>query len=246
MAKAIPFTAQTLAHLKPRETDYDVYEAGSTGLFLRVRPSGTKSFRWDCRSRGKLITIGRFGDGTGGTITLAQARARLEQLKAKVAAGLDPEGVDGEERPRTVKQLCEVFYRESLLKRRKRPQEALVVLEQKIIPVIGSLPLSAVDTLAARRPTVKVVEAGFPARAAKVLQVTKQLFGFAAEHGFMPNNPAAPLKADSLGIVANKRDRWLTAEEIPELLRAVDSSPMEASVRLGLRFLFFTGLRTGE
>ena len=107
MAREMPFTARTLANLKPGAARYEVREAGRTGLRVRIEPSGRKSFRWHCTARGKVFTLGRFGDGAGGT-TLADARRLLETYRAKHEAGVDPEGVDRAERPRTVKDLAEL------------------------------------------------------------------------------------------------------------------------------------------
>jgi integrase len=251
------FTTRALEALRPGATPYEVRESGGedadghalrgTGLRLRVSPTGIKTFRWPCTTMRRVFTLGTLGDGTGGTITLSDARKRLAELKVKVAAGVDPDAtVDGSKRPRTVEDLCRVFYEESIKLRRKRPEEALAVLEQKIIPVIGRLPLVAVDTMQARRPVVEVVKAGYLVRAGAVLQVLKQLFRFAAANGYMDRNPAEPLRADDLGVARNQKRRDLSAEEIAAVWRALDASTMEPAVRLGLKLLFLTGLRTLE
>ncbi len=247
MARQIAFTARSLEALKPEAAAYEVREVGRTGLRLRVGPSGSKSFRWHHSAAGRVYTLGSFGDGTNGTLTLAAARTKLEEYRAKAKVGVDPEGtVEGKKRPQTVEDLCGVFYEECIKLRRKRPEEAKAVLDQKIVPILGRLPLLAVDTVQARRPVVAMVKAGHPVRAGKVLQVLKQLFNFAAANGFMPANPAAPLRADDLGVERNRGDRHLSAEEIPVVLKAIEASNMEQAVRLGLLFLFFSGLRTLE
>lgn len=300
MAKPIVFTARTLESLKPKPKLYDVREDGGasedgqkqrgSGLRLRVFPSGRKSFRW--AYTGGTKTLGNFGKGLPeepGTITLAQAHAQLAALKEKARHGIAPdahEDLGGAvvERPRTVEQLCAVFYEQSIKLRRKRPEEALATLNQKIVPVIGRLPLIAVDTVTARQPVVREVQAGHAVRAGTVLQVLKQLFNFAAANGYMDRNPAAPLRADDLGVVRNKADRHLSADEIPSVLHALDErlARLDASIalleqnpkarqrhaakcpegeserelgaklyaekatKLGIKFLFFTGLRTLE
>ncbi len=246
MGNQIPFTPRTLANLKPAGATYEVREAGRTGLRLRVAPTGTKSFRWVCTSRGRAYTLGRFGDGTGGTITLAGARAELARMKAKHEAGVDPDGLEGAERPKTVKALCDVFYNESIMLRRRRPEVVKDVIDREIVPTIGTLPLVAVDTLAARRVVTRTIQRGARSHAAKVLQTVKQLFNFAAANGFMPWNPAAPLRAADLGVIQNVGDRFLSADEIPAVLAAIDGSGMDPVVRLALRFVFYTGLRTHE
>lgn len=246
MAKDVPFTPRTLANLKPGAARYEVREAGRTGLRLRVEPSGVKSFRWPCTSLGKVFTLGRFGDGSAGTLTLADARRALDVHKAQHSAGLDPEGVDRAERPRTVKDLAGVWYRESILLRRRRPEEVEDVIDREIVPTIGRVPLVAVDALVAGRPVSRTVARGARVHAARVLQLTKQMFTFAAARGFVTTNPAASLRADDFGIVASSRDRHLSVDEIPLVLAGVEAGAIGPTLRHGLVLLFFAGLRTNE
>jgi len=228
----------------------EVAEAGRTGLRVRVGASGAVTFRWHCRTTSatsKVYSLGKFGDGTAGTLTLAAARAKLELYRTKVAAGLDPEAIsETEERPRTVKDLVALFYRDSIMARRKRPAEAKRILDTQIVPALGRLPLAAVDTLACRRPVQALVDDGSPRSAALALALLKQLLSFGCEIGMLDRNPAAPLKPSTFGIVANERKRWLTAEELPVLLRIIEGSDMDVFSKLGLKLLLYTGLRTSE
>lgn len=246
MAKEIPFTPRTLANLKPGPKRYEVREAGRTGLRVRIEPSGVKSFRWPCTSLGRVFSLGRFGDGSRGTITLADARRALDVYKAQHGAGIDPEGVARIERPRTVKDLAYVWYRESILLRRRRPKVVETVIEREIVPTIGRVPLVAVDALVAARPVSRAVERGARVHAARVLQLSKQMFGFAAARGFMPANPAASLRADDFEIVVSSRDRYLSADEIPLVLAGIEAGRIGPTLRHGLELLFFSGLRTNE
>jgi integrase len=246
MAREIPFTARTLANLKPTGERYEVREVGRTGLRARVGATGRVTFRWVCNKRKTVYTLGRFGDGAGGTITLADARAKLDTFKAKHEAGVDPTGPDLGERPKTVKDLCDLWYTQSIILRRRRPEIVKDVIDREIIPTIGSLPLIAVDTARVSTVVVRTVKRGARVHAGRVLQIVKQLFAFAAR-GYMPIDVAAPLRADDLGVLTvPPAGRHLSAPEIPPVLAAIDSTGMDPVVRLALRFVFFTGLRTHE
>ncbi|HEY3451674.1 MAG TPA: tyrosine-type recombinase/integrase [Myxococcales bacterium] len=248
--RQLVFTTRGLDALKPGASPYDVRASGGegrrgSGLRLRVAPSGTKTFRWV--NGGTTWTLGRYGDGTAGTITLADAGKKLAEYKTKVAAGIDPEGTaDGARRLRTVADLVDLFYRESIERRRKRPGEAKRILDTQIVPVLGRLPLAALDTVTCRRPVQQLVNDDSPRSAAIALALLKQLLNFGCEIGVLDRNPAAPLKPSTFGIVANERKRWLTADEIPAVLRAIDASDMDESCKLGLKLLLFAGLRTAE
>ncbi len=245
MAREIPFNPRTLANLKPGGSRYEVREVGRTGLRLRVEPSGVKSFRWPCTKAGKVFTLGRFGDGSGGTITLAEARSRLEVYRAQHEAGLEP-GSASAERPRTVKELADLWYSNSILLCRRRPEEVKDALDRDIIPSIGRVPLVAVDGIVASRPVSRVVGRGARVHAGRVLQLTKQMFGFAAARGFVTVNPAAPLRAKDFGIVPSSRDRYLLSDEIPLVLSGIEGGKIGPTLRHGLVLLFYTGLRTNE
>lgn len=251
--KMMVFTDRGLKALPVQGKPYEVREQGDnekrgTGLRLRVMPSGAMSFRWVGKGLEKSVyTLGRFGDGTNGTITLAEARKKLAAYRERVAHHLDPEGATSGERPKTVKALCEVFYKDSILPRRKRPEEAKDIIDREIVPTIGSLPLFAVDTGACKKVVAKVVGRGATTHAGKVLQLVKQIFRYAASCGYTATNPAASLIPDIIGVTKHTpRERFLAAEEIPLLWSAIDDSKMDPSVRLALRLLVFTGLRTNE
>ena len=91
------------------------------------------------------------------------------------------------------------------------------------------------------------VDGGAPAHAGKVLALTKQMFTYAESLGYIPQNPAASLKADNLGVKNNSRDRWLSADEIRTFLLALDQMPrMSESVKVAFKVLLLTGVRSGE
>lgn len=247
MADQIAFTTVSLQKLKALDKPYEVREIGKTGLRLRVSPTGVKSFRWVCRSRNTVFTLGQFGDGAGGTVTLSDARKKLEDYKTKHEAGVDPEGAARGERPRTVKQLCDAFYRDEILPNRKRPESVKDIIDRDIIPTIGTLPLAAVDTITAGEPARAAVARGSKVHAGKVLQIVKQLFSFAADNGFMPMSPAASLKPKRLGAkTAATGKRWLRTSELVTFWKALDRSRMDPVTRFGLRLLLLTALRTNE
>lgn len=80
-------TAKKVENALPREKEYKLHDGG--GLFLRIRPSGAKSwlFSFSLPNDRKLIrmTLGSLKD-----ISLKEARAKLPELHAQVSQGIDP------------------------------------------------------------------------------------------------------------------------------------------------------------
>ncbi|OGT63089.1 MAG: hypothetical protein A3E85_03855 [Gammaproteobacteria bacterium RIFCSPHIGHO2_12_FULL_45_12] len=80
-------TAKKVENALPRKKEYKLHDGG--GLFLRIRPSGAKSwlFSFSLPNDSKLIrmTLGSLKD-----ISLKEARARLPELHDQVSQGIDP------------------------------------------------------------------------------------------------------------------------------------------------------------
>jgi len=140
------FTAKFLENLKPRPERFELSDAGAKGLRLRVSPGGTKTFVWIYRDSTKTrrLTLGQYGDGDS-QITLAQARSKLIAAKQKFADGIKPNS-DAAGTPKTIAELCEVFYERRILPTRKRPDVVRQVLDHDIIPVIGNKRIASITT----------------------------------------------------------------------------------------------------
>ena len=88
--------ATKVDNLRPKKADYRVADGG--GLYLLVRPNGSKLWRYDYRLTGpdgvarRTLSIGEYGsDGDGfRSFTLRQARDEHETARAAVARGEHP------------------------------------------------------------------------------------------------------------------------------------------------------------
>src|SRR5690349_7520333 len=80
-------SAKKIENALPREKEYKLHDGG--GLFLRIRPSGAKSwlFSFSLPNDRNLI---RMTLGSVKNISLKEARAKLPELQAQVSQGIDP------------------------------------------------------------------------------------------------------------------------------------------------------------
>lgn len=80
-------TAKKVKNALPRKKEYKLHDGD--GLFLRVRPSGAKSwlFSFSLPNDNKLI---RMTLGSLKNISLKEARAKLPELHDQVSQGIDP------------------------------------------------------------------------------------------------------------------------------------------------------------
>jgi integrase len=219
---------------------YDVKIANVSGLVARIGRS--KSFRWDrgAGNRPRIVTYGKFPD-----ISLKQARDRHEKARERHSQGIIGE-IDATA-PKIVSELAEVFYSDRILPTRRRPEIVRQVLDHDVIPSIGKLKLTAVNTLAVRRTVKVMVDRGAKSHAARCLAIMKQMFRFAVAIGVMDSNPAEPLDKADLGAGENRRDRVLSADDIRQLWGAMETHPrFPMHVRIGLQLLILLGARSGE
>ena len=81
----MPLTDTALRRLKTEAKPYKL--AGGGGLYLFMKPNGTKSWRMDYRFLGKRKTL---SIGTYPAVTLADARVRREALQSAAGPGQRP------------------------------------------------------------------------------------------------------------------------------------------------------------
>lgn len=97
MARSIiPLTDKKIQSAKPKEKKYKLSDGG--GLFLEIRPNGSKLWRLGYRINGKLK---EYAVGTLKNYSLKEARERREQLRKLVARGVD---INEEKKKHNLKQ----------------------------------------------------------------------------------------------------------------------------------------------
>ena len=240
------FTTAWLDNVKPKSKRTEYADTGCRGLRLRVEPSGRKSFVWYYQDHGKnrVLTLGRYGKGED-RLTLKQARKALEKAKEKRTDGVTV--APAADIPKDVEELAERFYTQRILPHRKRPDTVRQILDHDIIPVLGKRKLRSLTAPIVAEMIEGVVNRGAQTHAGSVLSITKQMFKFAESRGYIERSPAYSLDRKDLGVVDNIRDRHLDSDEIKALWQALDKAPrMSAQVRIGLKILMLTGVRTGE
>jgi len=244
MAKLVALTDLKLRRLKTKDKIYEIRDAGSPGLRIRISPSGSISFRWTRRvgNSTKVSTLGSYPH-----LSLAEARKKHEKEKAIHRDSLIDGYGDIGKRTVTVSELAELFYQQRILPHRERPEEVRSVLDRWILPQIGKKKLLMLSTQVCAAVVITVVNEGYAPRAGKVLAILKQMLDHAAVTGAIEINPATPLKAKNLGVANNVRDRSLESQEIKVFFKALDAHKrLSELTRIALKLLLYTGVRTGE
>lgn len=238
-------TVKKIKQAKPGPKPYDLADTG-TGLFVRVYPTGTKTFRFRTKMAGRTVRMvfGRFGDD----LTLAEARQKAAEARKLARSGINPAAAAQKAKhERQVMPTVEDFaaeYIQLYAKPNKRTWlEDEQMLASWVIPRIGKISLDDVH----RRDLVGIVDAveaaGHVRMPGKVLAVLRKMLRFAVERGVIEASPAVYITARQKKAVT----RALTHDEIRCWWAGTfDSSAGTPSARLALRLLLLTGQRGSE
>jgi len=227
-----------LSKLKPEDKPYNVQIANVKGLYVTVGTK-TKTFKWT-RPYGfspRKVTYCHYPAMSIKKAREAHEKAQLEHQQGTYGMVAD--------KPKTVSELAEMFYKERIEPKRKRPDAVRQVLDHDVIPAIGSKKLEAVNTPTVRNVVKIVVDREKTTHAGKVLAILKQMFRFAVSNAFMANNPAESLEPDALGVVNNVRSRVLSDSEIKIFWNALNQNKSPVT-RVALQLLLLLGVRSGE
>ena len=246
--------------IKPRETRFEVLDRD--GLYLRIMPSGSKSFiyRYHFDGRPRRLTLGVYHPSPEGYhdapinskvpfLSLAEARLRHAEAKAKVAHGGDPgvekkAALDARKSAPTFEDFIKEFW-EVELKEKKSGPETLRLLSKDIFPAWGKQKVVDVK----RRDIVllldKVRERGL-VTANRLHGALTRLFNFAAERGIIDDSPCTRIRKT----IEKGRSRVLTDDEIRLLWDALALDNKQINVyhltKLALKMILLTGQRPGE
>jgi integrase len=231
-----------------RAKDYKL--ADGEGLYLLVRPNGSKLWRMKYRfaDKEKLLSFGRYSD-----VSLAQARLKRAEAKLALAAGRDPGAKDVAPAGVTFEASARAWHanREGGLDE-AHAARILARLERDAFPELGASSLRTIkpaDVLAMIR---KVEARGALDVSRRLKQHVSQIYRFAIPQGWADTDPAAYL-ADLLKPKPRVRHMpRVGLDELPKLVLAIDGYDGEenpkrrAITRAALLFTLLTWARTTE
>lgn len=237
-------TDLSIRKLRPKESLYEV--ADVRGLFLRVNPSGEKSWciRYLFDGAPKRMTIGRYP-----ALSLAEAREKHSVALMEVQKGIDPAAKAREAKAArlaapTFKDLLDEFV-ELELKGRPATADRKRMIEKDVLPVWKKRKVQSIT----RRDAVLLldeVRKRAPVQANRLQGVMVRMFYFAAERGIIEHSPLAGMRRGK----ETARARVLTNDEIKALWGCLDLERTDIDIyrvtKLALRAILLAGQRPGE
>ena len=250
----------SLRRLAPRERRF-VHRVAKGGLYLRVEPTGAKSWVYRHQIDGKehWTVLGGYPAMTIREAMDAHEAKRAQAASARVGEGAAPAEIQARQkadraaeraaeaaRP-TVQVLAEAWLKLATGKKTgawsdRTKAENKRVAEKDILPLIGTVKVADLTRTDCQR-VIDSVLARSAAQAAEVYKILRRLMEFALERGYRDEHPMARI-AKPYKYVAS--DRALSVPEIRAFLKVLADSEAALGVKDCLRLQLLTACRPAE
>ncbi len=223
----------------PRTGNRIIYDSQIRGFGVRVTAAEAISFilTYWIDGRQRRFTIGRHPE-----LTASAARAEAVQLRELIRRGGDPLA---EKRRRYAAPTMDDLARDYLErhaqihKRAGAAKDDEGMLRNIVLPKLGKLKVVGVERRDIEELQHKLRD--MPYRANRVLALLSKMMNLAIDWGWRTDNPCRRIPR----FQEEKRDRWLSTEELERLCAALDKHPNQVSAN-AVRLLLLTGARRGE
>lgn len=226
--------------------------ADSGGLYLEVAATGSKLWRWKYRHGGKerRIALGAYPE-----VSLAMVRRHRDKARDTLKQGTDP--VQAKKDAALAQRVALGRDFEAVArawfdhwKGPKSPRHADYVLrrlESDVFPALGTKPITEITAPQLLAMAKKIEARGALDIARRAWQTAGQVFEFAVAHGLMERNPAKDIRP---GIALKPRMKGhyarVEAQEMPELMRRIQSYQGTPATRFAMQLMTLTFVRTSE
>ena len=250
MAKAL--TTKGIEALKKPATRTEIPDAGLSGLYLVVQPTGSKTWALRARIGGKPVklTLGKWP-----VMGLADARTAAATALERIERGEDPvaekkaakaaqEAAETKAEPEpdrdTVKAVIELFEKRHL-KHIRSADQVMEFFRREVLEPWGARPIQSITMRDVIDLLDGIVDRGSPVTANRLRAHLNTLFRWAVGRDVLERNPLDGIRPPA---PEKSRDRVLTGEEIALFWNAAGTlgHPFAPAFRL----LLLTGQRLRE
>ena len=225
--------------------------ADALGLYLLIRPSGSRLWRMNYRFEGrqKTLALGVYPD-----VGLSEAREARDEARRKLRQGIDPAAVVKAEKQAaaaattsTFAAIANEWLERKVIAERKaaRTVRKAQWLLDTLKADIGSRPIADIEPPELLAVLRRVEAAGKHDTGGRLRAIASQIFRFGIATGRCSRDVAADLRGATTSAVSTPRPAVTDPVEIGRLLRAIDGFP-RPHMRLALRLLALTFVRPGE
>lgn len=235
--------------LKPSDRPYRTSDAG--GLFIEVRPSGSKLWRLAYRFEGaqKLMALGSYPE-----TPLARAREKRQAAKSLLQDGIDPMAkakADREERRALVEDTFDAIAAEMLEKHEKDGLAETTLSKKRWLlglanRHIGARPIRDLTAADVLKPLQAVQDAGNYETARRLRSTIGQVFRFAIATARAENDPTFGLRGALVAPKVTHRAAVTDRAGFAGLVKAIWQYEGAVETREALKLLALLYPRPGE
>lgn len=250
--KKRPMADTVLASLEPAATEYR--ELDGNGLYLRVKPDGSKS--WQLRYKkpdGKWswLGLGAFGKGAH-QLTGAQARKKAAELQDDATQGKNPMATKRARRAAEIEAANNTFEhlaREWYATKRQTWTEGTATrtigaLKKHVFPVLGKRPYTGILPMEWMEFLRRMEQTGIIEQTSRVRGMCREIYDLARVTGRAQYNPLEGLHK-FLQTKPAENYAHVALDELPALLRAIRAYGTP-DVSIGLQLLAMLACRPSE
>lgn len=247
--KRRPLADTTLAGLEPEPAAYR--ELDGAGLYFRVKPNGGKS--WELRYKKPDGKWSWLGLGGYPEVSGSLARQKAAELRTDAAEGKNPIATKQARRAAEIEAANDTFEtmaREWYASRlsswdASTAKRVMGALERHVFPTFGKRQYTGILSMEWMELLRGMEQQGILEQMSRVRAYCKDVYDLARVTGRAVNNP---LEGVHKFLSSGKAENYahVTAEELPALLRAIQSYPHANDVRIGLRLLTLLAVRPSE
>lgn len=252
MARITPPLSDTkIKTAKPQEKEYTLQDG--KGLYLLIKPIGTKIWRFNyyrpVSKKRALISFGSYPD-----VSLHDARKKRNEARQLLAKGIDPQQYKKDQLKRfkdeqnnTFKKVASDWFKLKSSSKLKSDtlKDIWRSLELHIFPAVGNKMITEVkarDFISALEP---VKAQGKLESVKRLCQRINEVMSYGMNVGLIEANPAAKI-SNAFANPVVKNMPALKPEELPELLKALETANIERQTRCLLFWQLLTITRPTE
>jgi integrase len=235
---------------KPAEKPYKLFDG--QGLFLDVRPNGSKYWRFKYRVNNKemLLALGVYPE-----ISLADAREKRREARKLIDGGIDPsqdrkkkKALSLENAENTFEAIAREWYEVNKSKWSQRYAEGVITrLENDVFPEIGGYPITEIEPPILLQAIRKIENRKAHELARRQLQKCGEIFRYAIACGKAVRDPSSDIK-EALKPQVKGHFAAIDCKDLPDFLAAIDRNDarLYRNTQNALRLIMLTFVRTSE
>lgn len=245
-----PLTNTQVQNAKPRDKEYNL--ADGNGLYLRVKPNGTKLWLLNYR-RPYTTSRTHISLGSYPAVSLAEARNKTQKMKTLLANNIDPKTHQEEkarEQHETLQNtLSALSGRWITLKRTKVSQNYADDIERSlelhIMPALGEVPVAQLRAAQVITLLKRLEAKGSLETIKRLCQRLNEIMGYAVNTGVLEVNPLSGIR-QAFKTPTPQNMPTIKRDQLPNFMQTLSRASIKLTTRYLIEWQLHTITRPGE